>query len=252
MTVLIRMISLATLVAISVLGTTTACSQSSPAPAPASPPPAPAETSPPPAPAVDKTTDVATPHPALREPILATATAPAAYKVKLETTKGDVVIEVTRAWAPNGADRFYNLVKIGYYDGTAFFRVVKGFVAQIGLNGDPEVTSAWKQATIPDDPIVTPNTRGTVTFAMSGPDTRTTQFYINYGDNTRLKDYGAFAPFGKVVSGMDVVDALYSGYGEGAPRGSGPDQARITMEGNAYLKAEFPELDSITRATIVE
>ncbi len=168
--------------------------------------------------------------------------APDAFRVKLETTKGDVVILVNRSWAPNGADRFYNLVKIGYFSDVAFYRVIRGFMAQCGFNGDPDVTAVWSRAKIPDDPIVQANTRGMVTFAQPGvPNARTTQFFINYGDNTYLKDHGAFAPFGKVIVGMDVMDSIYSGYGEGAPRGNGPDQARATREGNAYLKKNFPE-----------
>lgn len=194
----------------------------------------------------------ADPNPALLKPSLATEKAPETYKVKLETTKGDVVIEVTRAWAPNGADRFYNLVKIGYYDGAVFFRVIEGFMAQVGMNGDPAVGAAWMEASIPDDPPTQSNTRGMVTFAATAaPNSRTTQFFINFGDNSSLSKHGPFAPFGKVIEGMEVVDALYSGYGEGAPRGRGPSQAEIARQGNAYLKASFPELDAITRATLV-
>jgi peptidyl-prolyl cis-trans isomerase A (cyclophilin A) len=192
-------------------------------------------------------------NPALTDPTRATETAPDVYRVKLETTSGDVVIEVTRKWAPNGADRFYNLVKVGYYDDTAFYRVIDGFMAQVGMHGDPQVQAAWANASIKDDPILKPNTRGMVTFAArTAPDSRTTQFFINYGDNTRLKVHGKFAPFGKVVEGMDVVDSLYSGYGEGAPRGRGPSQGTIMREGNEYLKRDFPKLDYINRATIVE
>jgi peptidyl-prolyl cis-trans isomerase A (cyclophilin A) len=191
--------------------------------------------------------------PALLDPTLATATAPATYKVRLETTKGDVVIEVHREWAPIGADRFYNLVKIGYYDDTAFYRVISGFMAQVGFSGDPKVTAAWKERMIQDDPITQPNTRGMVTFAMqSTPNTRTTQFFINYGDNSYLKQHGNFAPFGKIIEGMEVVDSLYSGYGEGAPRGRGPSQMTISTEGNSYLKKSFPELDYIVKATVIE
>jgi peptidyl-prolyl cis-trans isomerase A (cyclophilin A) len=194
----------------------------------------------------------ADPSPALLQPALATEKAPDTYKVKLETTKGEVVIEVTRAWAPNGADRFFNLVKIGYYDGTVFFRVIDGFMAQVGMHGDPAVQAAWMKASIPDDPPTQSNTRGMVTFAAQGtPNSRTTQFFINFGDNSYLKQYGPFAPFGKVVEGMKVVDSLYSGYGEGAPKGRGPSQGEIARQGNAYLKASFPELDAITRASLL-
>ncbi len=194
----------------------------------------------------------AEPNPALLQPSLAVEKAPETYKVKLETTKGEVVIEVTRAWAPNGADRFYNLVKIGYYDGVVFFRVIEGFMAQVGLHGEPAVQAAWSKATIPDDTVLQSNTRGMVTFAAtSAANSRTTQFFINFGDNSSLKQHGPFAPFGRVVEGMTVVDSLYSGYGEGAPRGRGPSQGEIARQGNAYLKASFPELDAITRASLL-
>ena len=192
------------------------------------------------------------PSKALLQPSLAVEKAPETYKIKLKTTKGDVIIEVTRAWAPNGADRFYNLVKIGYYDGVVFFRVIEGFMAQVGLHGEPAVQAAWSKATIPDDPVLQSNTRGMVTFAAtSAPNSRTTQFFINFGDNTSLKQHGPFAPFGRVVEGMAIVDTLYSGYGEGAPRGRGPSQGEIARQGNAYLKASFPELDAITRASLL-
>lgn len=198
------------------------------------------------------TTPEVTVSPALLDPKAATETAPEKYKVKIETTKGDVVVEVTRAWSPHGADRFFNLVKIGYYDDTAFFRVISGFMAQIGINGDPKVNAAWRAAGIPDDSVVQSNTRGMVTFAMSSqPNSRTTQIFFNYSDGNKQLDGMRFAPFGKVVQGMEVVDALYSGYGEGAPQGRGPNQQRVQLEGNAYLKSEFPKLDYITKATIM-
>jgi peptidyl-prolyl cis-trans isomerase A (cyclophilin A) len=192
-------------------------------------------------------------NPALLDPSLATERAPDAFRVKLETTKGDVTILVNRSWAPNGADRFYNLVKIGYFDDVAFYRAIRGFMVQCGFNGDPKVTAAWNAARIADDSIVQSNTRGMVTFAQpSMPNARTTQFFINTTDNDYLKQHGAFAPFGKVITGMDVVDDLYTGYGEGAPRGNGPSQPRVAREGNEYLKKLFPKLDYIVRATIVE
>jgi peptidyl-prolyl cis-trans isomerase A (cyclophilin A) len=192
-------------------------------------------------------------NPALLDPSLAAEKAPDAYRVKLETTKGDVVILVNRSWAPNGADRFYNLVKIGYYDDVAFYRVIRGFMAQCGFNPDPKVSAAWSQARITDDEVTQANTRGMVTFAQpSMANARTTQFFVNFADNTYLKDHGAFAPFGKVISGMDVMDSIYDGYGEGAPRGRGPDQARIAREGASYLRTGFPDLDSIIRATVVD
>jgi peptidyl-prolyl cis-trans isomerase A (cyclophilin A) len=192
-------------------------------------------------------------HPALLDPSLATERAPDAFRVKLQTTKGDIVILVNRAWAPNGADRFYNLVKIGYFDDVVFYRAIRGFMVQGGFNGDPAVTAVWSSARIPDDPVQQSNTRGMVTFAQpSMPNARTTQFFINTSDNDYLKDHGSFSPFGKVIAGMDVVDSLYTGYGEGEPRGKGPSQARIAREGNTYLKADFPLLDAIVTASLVE
>ncbi|HEY3224170.1 MAG TPA: peptidylprolyl isomerase [Pseudolabrys sp.] len=175
--------------------------------------------------------------------------APATYKVRFETTKGAFVVEVTRAWAPRGADRFYNLVKNGFYDNVRFFRVISGFMVQFGINGDPAIMANWRTAQIPDDPVTQSNTRGTITFATAGANTRTSQVFINFTDNARL-DQSGFAPFGKVVSGMDVVDSLNAEYGEGAPRGRGPDQSRLQSEGNAYLAKEFPRMDYIKKATI--
>src|SRR5213593_229813 len=186
----------------------------------------------------------ATPATALRE------RAPAAFRARFETSKGDVVIEVHRDWAPLGADRFYNLVKSGYFDGVRFFRVIPGFMAQFGIHGDPHVAAAWRDATMADDPVRQHNARGMVSFATAGPGTRTTQLFINYGNNSRLDGMG-FSPFGRVVEGMDVVDRLYGGYGEGAPGGRGPDQGRMQTEGNAYLERGFSRLDSVTRAGIV-
>jgi peptidyl-prolyl cis-trans isomerase A (cyclophilin A) len=178
-------------------------------------------------------------------------TAPATFKAKFETSKGDFIVEVQRDWAPHGADRFYNLVKHGFYDEVRFFRVISGFMAQFGISGDPEVSAVWREQRIPDDPVKQSNKRGFITYATAGPNTRTTQLFINYGDNSRLDRMG-FAPFGRVTEGMEVVDQLYAGYGEGAPQGKGPSQARIQAEGNAYLNKDFPQLDYIKRATIVE
>lgn len=172
------------------------------------------------------------------------AAAPTSYRARFETSAGAFVIEVTRAWAPGGADRLYNLVRHGFFDGARFFRVVPGFVVQFGLSGSAEISAHWRDATIPDDPVLQHNTRGTLTFATAGPNTRTTQMFINFGDNTRLDAMG-FAPLGRVVEGMDVVDRIYSAYGEG------PNQGLIQMRGNEYLAAQFPKLDSIARATIV-
>jgi cyclophilin family peptidyl-prolyl cis-trans isomerase len=194
------------------------------------------------APAFGQSANLANPS-ALRE------TAPATYKARFETSKGAFVIDVRREWAPNGADRFYNLVKNGFYDGVRFFRVLDGFMAQFGINGDPKISAAWREARIQDDPVRQSNRRGFVTYAMAGPNTRTSQIFINYGDNSAL-DRQNFSPFGQVSSGMNVVDALYNGYGEGAPRGQGPDQGRVQMEGNAYLAKNFPRLDYVKKATI--
>ena len=191
------------------------------------------------------------PSPALTNPSKARADAPAVFKVKFETTKGDVVIQVHREWSPNGADRFYNLIKVGYFKDIAFFRVVNGFMAQFGIHGDPKVSKAWKAANIPDDPVKQSNKRGFVTFATAGPNTRTTQLFINYTDRNARLDGMGFSPFGKVIQGMEVIDALYNGYGEGAPRGGGPAQDRIQNEGNRYLKASFPKLDYIKNASLV-
>ena len=180
---------------------------------------------------------------ALNEP------APASYKAKFDTSKGVFVIEVTRAWAPQGADRFYNLVKNGFFDNTRFFRVIPNFMVQFGISGDPALNTKWRIARIPDDKPAQSNTRGMVTFATSGPNARTTQVFINFKNNSRLDALG-FAPFGKVVSGMNVVDALNGEYGEGAPDGRGPDQMRLQTEGNAYLAKDFPRMDFIKKATI--
>lgn len=185
----------------------------------------------------------------LSNPAALNEQAPANYKVKFDTSKGAFVIEVRRDVAPNGADRFYNLVKNGFYENARFFRVVSGFMVQFGINGDPAVMARWREAKIKDDPVKTSNQRGFITFATSGPDSRTTQVFINFANNDRLDSRG-FAPFGRVLSGMDVVDKLYAEYGEGAPSGNGPDQSKIQMEGNAYLNKSFPKLDFVKKATI--
>lgn len=180
--------------------------------------------------------------------------APDVYGVRFETSQGPMVIQVTRAWAPKGADRFYNLVKAGFYDNVRFFRVLREprpFMAQFGINGDPQVSAVWRGATIGDDPVKESNKRGKVTFATAGPNTRTTQIFINYADNSFLDGQG-FSPFGEVVEGMDVAEKLYGGYGEGAPRGQGPDQGKLQKEGNVYLLESFPKLDFIKKATIAK
>jgi len=187
----------------------------------------------------------------LSNPAGLTEKAPDVFKAKFETSQGDVVIEVHRAWAPVGADRFYNLVKNGFYDDGRFFRVISGFMAQFGIHGDPAISRVWRSANLTDDPVTQSNKRGYISYATAGPNTRTTQLFINLVDNTSLDKMG-FAPFGRVTSGMDVVEKLYSGYGEGAPSGSGPAQGRIQAEGNAYLKKDFSKLDYIKRATITQ
>ena len=169
---------------------------------------------------------------------------PETYKVKFETTKGDFVVEVHRDWAPRGAERFHDLVKNEFFDGGGFFRVIKGFMVQFGLNPDPKINAKYHTMTFPDDPVTKANTRGRITFATAGPATRTTQLFINYGNNSRLDNDG-FAPFGQVVEGMDVVDQIYAGYRED------PDQQMIETRGNAYLKEHYPKLDYIKKARIV-
>jgi peptidyl-prolyl cis-trans isomerase A (cyclophilin A) len=186
---------------------------------------------------------------ALKTPAALKEKAPDTYTVKFDTSAGPFTVEVTRALAPNGADRFYNLVKHGYYNDARFFRVIPGFMVQFGINGDPALNRVWQAARIPDDAVKGSNTRGTITFATAGPNTRTTQVFINFGTNASLDSQG-FAPFGKVTSGMEVVDKIYGGYGEGAPSGKGPDQGRTQAEGNAYLTKTFPKLDYIKTATI--
>ncbi len=181
-----------------------------------------------------------------------TEEAPETFAVRVETTRGDFVIEVVRSWAPIGADRFYHLVRNGFYDDVRFHRVVPGFITQWGVSGRPEVDAVWYDRGMPDDPVVASNVRGTIAYAFTDPGTRATQVYINMVDNTRL-DATGFAPFGRVVEGMEaVVDSIYSGYGEesggGVRRG---DQSRIVAEGNAYLDADFPLLDRLIRAEIL-
>ncbi len=189
--------------------------------------------------------------PSLLQPATLTAQAPDVYWAKFDTTKGAFVIKVTRAWAPVGADRFYNLVKNGFFNGASFFRVIPGFIVQFGISADPNVSAVWHDADIQDDPVTQSNTAGTVTFATAGPDTRTTQVFINLADNKNLDAQG-FAPFGTVTEGMNVAQSFYSGYGEGAPMGTGPDQHLIQTEGEAYLAKDFPKLDHIKTATILQ
>src|SRR5260370_30664586 len=184
------------------------------------------------------------PRPSLLNPSTLHAKAPAAFKARFTTTAGDFVVEVHREWAPLGADRFYNLVRYGYFTNAAFFRVVPGFVVQFGLSADPAVNKVWRDADIQDDPVVQSNKRGNLVFATAGPNTRTTQLFINFADNSRLDGMG-FAPFGSVIEGMHVVDKIYSGYGES------PRQDVITAQVDAYLAANFPKIDKIKLARIV-
>ncbi|MDX1966085.1 MAG: peptidylprolyl isomerase [Planctomycetaceae bacterium] len=173
---------------------------------------------------------------------------PDLYRVKFETTKGDFVIEVHRDWAPNGSDRFHELVEAKFYDGVKFFRVIEDFMVQFGISGDPAKSAEWREKTIPDDPVVKSNTRGFVTFAKTGlPDSRTTQLFINFVDNSRL-DSDGFAPFAEVVSGMDVVDALNKEYGA-TPSDYQPE---IQSQGNAFLEQKFPNLDAVKTARLVK
>jgi peptidyl-prolyl cis-trans isomerase A (cyclophilin A) len=182
----------------------------------------------------------------LKDPSRLTERAPDQYQARFDTSKGSFVIAVTREWAPLAADRFYNLVKNGFYNDSRFFRVLSGFMAQWGLHADPSVQSAWRTANLRDEPVKNSNTRGSVSFTReSSPNSSYTMVFINYKDNSYL-DADGFAPFGEVVSGMDVADQLYSGYG----RQNVPDQRRIVRDGNAYLQAEYPMLDFVKTATI--
>lgn len=192
----------------------------------------------------------ATSTPDFTDPAKLTEKAPESFKAQFDTTKGKITIEVTRSLSPNGADRFYNMVRSGFFKDIAFFRVIPSFMCQFGIHGDPKVSAAWRKATLTDDPVKSSNSRGAITFATAGPNTRTTQLFINFGDNSNLDGMG-FSSFGKVTEGMDVVDKINGEYGEGAPRGKGPDQGRIQAEGNAYLKKAFPNLDYIKSASIL-
>ena len=176
--------------------------------------------------------------------------APNNFSVKFVTTVGEFTIDATRDWSPRGVDRFHELVTKGFFNEVAFFRVIDGFIVQFGIHGDPDVGSKWRTARIADDEVKESNTRGAISFATGGPDTRTTQMFINFRDNPNLDTMG-FSPFGRVSKGMDVVDKIYK-TGEGAPHGQGPSQVRIHGEGNVYLKQEFPRLDYIQSATVVK
>ena len=194
------------------------------------------------APAVDPSSPLLTPA-TLAE------SAPETYRVRFETSVGAIVVQVNKAWSPNGADRFYNLVKNGYYDDTRFYRVVEGFMAQFGLKGVNAIDQAWRDATFPDDPFTQSNRRGTITFAHAGADTRTTQVFFNFKDNAHLDESG-FTPFGEIVEGLDVLDRVYAGYGELPPAGKGPDYAKAWVQGNKYLDENFPEMTKVVSATL--
>jgi peptidyl-prolyl cis-trans isomerase A (cyclophilin A) len=192
-----------------------------------------------------------TPHPALFDASLATETAPDKFRVQIETTKGDVLVEVTRAWSPFGADRFYNLVRIGFFNDISFHRVLDNFVAQFGVHGEPRVFRTWKNQTFPDDPRVESNLRGTLAFAKPGdPNSRTTQLFFNLMDNTVL-DEKKFIPIGKVVSGMEALDQIYV-TDQGGRDGARPSQSRIEILGGDRLKTDFPDLDYVVRMKILD
>jgi peptidyl-prolyl cis-trans isomerase A (cyclophilin A) len=179
--------------------------------------------------------------------------APDSFRVDMETSRGKVTLVARRAWAPHGVDRFYFLTKHHYYDSTYFFRVIENFVAQFGISGDPNVNAAWEHRRIPDDSVRHSNTRGTISFASEGPNTRTVQLFINLKDNPKLDTYGGgFPPIAEIVDGLNVAESLYDGYGEGAPSGLGPRQDLIADQGNAYLRRYFPQLDLVIRATIAQ
>jgi peptidyl-prolyl cis-trans isomerase A (cyclophilin A) len=196
--------------------------------------------------AVAAGTASAAPPPQLLHPASLHAKAPATYRASFATTRGTFVVTVHRVWSPNGADRFYNLVRARFFDGVTFFRVVKGFVAQFGISPEPSIAKAWQTATIKDDPVKVSNTPGTLTFADAGPDTRSTQLFVNLGNNALLDGQG-FSPFARVTSGMSVVNRLYGGYGERPTS----EQQQITTQGNAYLQKRYPKLDHIRTARIV-
>jgi peptidyl-prolyl cis-trans isomerase A (cyclophilin A) len=220
---------------------TTTPAQTKPAPKPATTTPAtqkPATTKP-------ATAKPAAINPALRTPSKLKEVAPATFRANFETSAGVFVVEVTRAWAPKGADRFYNMVKYGYFDGARFFRVVPNFIVQFGIHADPKISAVWREANITDDPVTQSNRRGSLTFATSGPNSRTTQLFINFRDNAGLDSRG-FAPFGQVVAGMEFVDKINAEYGEA------PNQGLIQSQGNAYLTKSFPRLDYIKKATVMK
>lgn len=203
-----------------------------------------------PAPAAAPVVPTVPPSAALMDTTRSTERAPEVFRVRFETTRGPFVVEVHRGWAPFGADRLHYLVRNGFYDGTRFFRVLDGFMAQFGISSDPRITASWRGRRMPDDASKQSNVRGTISFANAGPASRTTQLFINFRDNKTLDQN--FAPLGKVVDGMSVVDSLWKGYGEGAPMGNGPEQERIMNEGENYLARDFPKLDRVIKASLLK
>jgi peptidyl-prolyl cis-trans isomerase A (cyclophilin A) len=189
----------------------------------------------------------------LRNPAALKEQAPATFRANFDTSAGSFVIEVHREWAPIGADRFYNLVKNGFFDDVRFYRVIPGFMAQFGIHGNPTISAAWRKAVLKDEPAKQSNRRGFVTYANAGANTRSTILFINYRDNAYLDKMPGFAPFGQVVSGMEAADKIHSGYGESQDGGGkGPRQSLLEQQGNAYLTKEFPRLDYIKAATIAK
>lgn len=184
-------------------------------------------------------------------PAVTNERAPDLFQVAFDTSKGKMVVEVHRDWSPNGVDHFYTLVKTGFYNGSRFYRTIRNFVAQFGIAGDPKTNALWANASIPDDPVKQHNATGTLTYAATGmPNSRTTQLFFNLRDNSAALDHQGFAAFGKVITGLDVMESLYTGYGEMPPNGEGPDPQKIAAEGNAYLESQFPRLDFIKTVTI--
>jgi peptidyl-prolyl cis-trans isomerase A (cyclophilin A) len=177
--------------------------------------------------------------------------APDVFRVRFETSRGPFVVEAHHAWSPWGVDRFYYLVRHQFYDSTRFFRVLPGYIAQFGINGDPQIAASWKERLFPDDTVPhQSNSRGRISFASAGPQTRNTQLFVNLRNNPSLNQ--SYAPIGEIVEGMNVVDSLWSGYGDGPPGGRGPDQSRIFAEGNQYIVREFPKLDYVKTARVVK
>lgn len=190
-------------------------------------------------------------HSALLDTTRSAEIAPEVFRVRFETSRGPFVVEAHHAWSPWAVDRFYYIVRNGFYDSTRFFRVLPGYIAQFGINGDPRIAASWRQRLFPDDTVPhQSNLRGRITFANAGPNTRNTQLFIDLRNNPNLDQN--YAPIGEIVEGMNVVDSLWNGYGDGPPGGRGPDQSRLFSEGNQYLVKEFPKLDYVKTARIIK